>query len=117
MALISTTPSAISGTSSSNNRFTNPGWVRETMIEGGGLRLDAPERPRADRLFVLERPRRVKQRVPLFVEVVLEHVDIARDRVDFYARAFVLGHRSFVGSGKRLLQALEQRIEGDSLLA
>ena len=33
-ALISTMPSAISGTSSSNSRFTSPGWVRLTTIWG-----------------------------------------------------------------------------------
>ena len=34
MALSSTTPSTISGTSSSNSRFTRPGWVRDTTICG-----------------------------------------------------------------------------------
>ena len=29
-----TVPSAISGTSSSNRRFTRPGWVRDSMIWG-----------------------------------------------------------------------------------
>ena len=38
MALISTVPSATSGTSSSNKRFTNPGCVRDTMIDGDGPR-------------------------------------------------------------------------------
>ena len=33
-ALISTTPSAISGTSSSNSRLMRPGWVRLTTICG-----------------------------------------------------------------------------------